>query len=65
MPIPVSFIPVLDKDGETVLYDIFVNNEWHGSRRLLRYAKEYVYGHIGGAIDPAGIKPRDPGELLA
>jgi hypothetical protein len=60
-----SAVPVLDKDGEVVLYDIFIDNEWHGSRRLLRYAEDYINGHISRTVDPAGIAPRDPGVLLA
>lgn len=28
-------VPVLDKDGNVVLYDMYVDGDWHGSRRIL------------------------------
>ena len=30
-----KIIPVRDKDGNVVLYDMYVDGEWHGSRRTL------------------------------
>lgn len=38
----VRFEPVLDKDGGVVLYDIFINGVWHGSRRTQAYCISYV-----------------------
>src|ERR1017187_9877891 len=58
-------IPVVDRDDTIVLYDIYVDNEWHGSRRLLRDAKEYARGHYSRTTHPSRLEPRDPGELLA
>ena len=34
--------PVLDKDGTVQLYDIYVDGEWHGSRRTLAQCDLYL-----------------------
>ena len=32
---------VLDDHGAVVLYDMYVNGEWHGSRRTMRQCQMY------------------------
>lgn len=34
-------VPVLDKHGNVVLYDMYVDGEWHGSRRTLEQCVLY------------------------
>jgi hypothetical protein len=36
----VKLVPVRDPDGEIILYDIFVNGGWIGSRRTIPQATE-------------------------
>lgn len=35
-------VPVLDKDGSVLLYDIFVAGQWVGSRRTIPQAIEVL-----------------------
>lgn len=38
----IDLVPVLDDTGSIVLYDIFINGVWHGSRRTIAYCNEYT-----------------------
>lgn len=60
-----TFVPVLDKHGDVVLYDIFINGEWHGSRRTIAYAKEYYRGHQIRKADPSRHVDHNPHVRLA
>jgi hypothetical protein len=37
-------VPVVGQDGSVVLYDMYVNGEWHGSRRTLEQCELYFRG---------------------
>jgi hypothetical protein len=38
----IKTVPVIDeKTGETILYDLFVDDRWHGSRRTLHQSIVY------------------------
>ena len=37
-----KFVEVKDKVGNIVLYDIFIEDKWIGSRRTLFYAQKYA-----------------------
>lgn len=34
--------PVRDKDGNVQLFDMYVDGDWHGSRRTLEQCDEYL-----------------------
>lgn len=34
-------VPVKDEDGNIILYDMFVGDEWHGSRRTPNQCMQY------------------------
>jgi hypothetical protein len=40
-------LPILDKDGNTLAFDIFIDDSWHGSRRTLAQCKSY-FGFVTG-----------------
>jgi hypothetical protein len=56
-------VPVIDKDGVVVLYDIWIDEVWHGSRRTWKQVREY-HGQLRRTVDIARIEPRDPSELF-
>lgn len=39
----VEFKPIVVKD-EIILYDIYIDDVWHGSRRTLEQCEDYVKG---------------------
>jgi hypothetical protein len=43
----IKSIPVFDKDGSVLLYDLFVNKEWIGSRRTVKQSEEWLSFYIG------------------
>jgi hypothetical protein len=40
--IETSFVPVYDKRGNTIFYDIYINNKWVGSKSTLKQCEERV-----------------------
>jgi hypothetical protein len=34
-------VPVHDKHGQVLLYDMYINGQWHGSRRTLAQCQAY------------------------
>jgi hypothetical protein len=38
----IIYVPVADKDGSPLLWDIYIDGVWHGSRRLLAQCEDYV-----------------------
>lgn len=37
-----KLVPVLDKDGSVLLYDIYIDDVWQGSRRTIRQCEEQM-----------------------
>lgn len=37
-----KFVPVLDKDGIVVIYDMYRSGKWYGSRRTLQQAQDFM-----------------------
>lgn len=60
--------PVYDKDGDIVLYDMWIDDKWHGSRRTLKQVDMH-YEHVRKCEEEccraeeeetgAGERPRD------
>ena len=40
----VEIRPLLGRDGEVLLYDLYIDDKWHGSRRLLPMWNAYLRG---------------------
>ncbi len=40
-PRAVVFRPVFDKTGATILFDIFIDEVWHGSPRTVEQCDQY------------------------
>lgn len=38
----VRLVPVFDKNGEVIVFDIYVNDRWMGSRRTEAQAREQL-----------------------
>lgn len=43
----IEFRPVFTKDGEVLLFDIFLGEEWCGSRRTMRQALDQANRILG------------------
>ena len=37
-----TYVPVFDKDGSVLLFDIYVDGKWIGSRRTFAQCREVV-----------------------
>lgn len=51
------FRPVYDERGEPLLYDIWIDGVWHGSRRTEEYATDYL-NHVSKKVLTNGNNSR-------
>lgn len=42
MRLDVIYVPIPDEGGSPLVYDIYIEGVWHGSRRTLAQCEDYV-----------------------
>lgn len=47
---PPTELKIVEVDGVIQLVDIYINNEWQGSRRTINYAMQYIKGRINDGV---------------